>query len=145
MIEIKEINEEFINLLKEDYKKIKEKNIEMNYFHDEINDKLKLINSNLKDIIDRDDINLLKKKRRNMQFQNESLISNWVDIEEKIYDEEEFVYLEDNKNENFNNQKIDEKDNKENILDEKYQKNNKSDCKNKKFCLYCDIFKAFEI
>jgi len=66
------------------------------------------------------------------------LISDWVDIKEKIYDEDNFMYIKDEKKiENIENDniKLYEKDN--NHLKDKSE----NKCK---ICFYCDFFKIFE-
>jgi superfamily II DNA/RNA helicase len=162
LIKIKEINIDFINLLKEDYENINKKNLIMNFIDKETSLKLNLMNFNLNlndkyNNIDSNihELQLLKKKRRNLQFKNESLISDWVDVKEKIYNEDEFCYVEENiedieDNENITD--IKDNENKYGLLcdleiqkeDYKNKKIINSGCKKNKFCLFCDIFKAFE-
>jgi hypothetical protein len=60
------------------------------------------------------------KKRRREQYEKESLISEWVEMNEQLYDEDHFEYYE-----------------------EEPVEINK--CANTaKFCLYCNFFKLFD-
>ena len=59
------------------------------------------------------------KKRRREQYEKESLISEWVEVNEHLYNEEQFLYYEE-----------------ETGIETK--------CSNTKFCLYCNFFKIFD-
>lgn len=161
LIKVNFIDNEFIELLKNDYVKIKEKNI----FDQDTNTKINKINEalvNIKLPDNEEDDKFLKNKRRKVQYEKESLASEWVDINEKLYDEENFQYLDKINNivcniEKDNNSEIHEKEDykKENekkeskmitLLTEEFSKHERS-CENKvndDFCLYCDIFKLFD-
>ena len=79
-------------------------------------------NNDLK--LDYENKNLLKNKRRKIKYEKESLISNWVETEKKLFDETNFLYLQ------------------EIVMNEKESK--KSCHEKKKFCLYCNFFKIIE-
>jgi hypothetical protein len=57
------------------------------------------------------------KKRRREQYENESIISEWVEVDKQLYNEEQFEYYE------------------EPVVSEV--------CK-AKFCLYCNFLKIFD-
>jgi hypothetical protein len=57
------------------------------------------------------------KKRRREQYEKESLISEWVEVDQQLYNEEQFEYFEQEQN---------------------------VKCSNTKFCLYCNFFKIFD-
>ena len=69
-------------------------------------------------------VNLLLHKKRKIQYEKESLIKS------------------DNLNESFDNESNNNIDSKQNNDTEKKEIIN--DNKNKKFCLYCDLFKIFD-
>lgn len=150
IINIGSIDGNFINLLKKDYENIKE----LNKFNTELIQKINetnLMNPKI-DFIDEKTENFIKNKRRKTQYEKESLISAWVDVTEKIFDEEKFYYFNEKSNIKeketgeinllINNQNCDEVNS---FLGLEEHKN--SECKNKlkkNFCLYCNLFKIFE-
>lgn len=153
LIEVKAIDETFIASLKTDYEEIKKTNI----FDAETTEKIAEFNKvNLKSEAENADLkneNYLKKKRRRTQYEKESLISDWVDANDKIFDEENFMYMNDERevqdeyeesfenefDENQKNFKLNELELKEEGVNEKC-----GDADKKKFCLYCSFFKMFE-
>jgi superfamily II DNA/RNA helicase len=160
LIEINSIDENLIELLMKDYEEIKEHNI----FDPEINKKIEGINqaipiSNVS-IEDLNKENYLSNKRRRTQYEKESLISHWVDADEKIFDEENFKYLNEEIEEAQENEIIDF-DLEENIINNS-QGNSEAlkvkgfnlkekgregfcDSPNKnKFCIYCNFMKIFD-
>lgn len=124
LIEIKDINEEFILNLIEDYREINKANPTDN----ETSKKIEIINSMFQnnDIkLDYENKSLLKNKRRKIKYEKESLISNWVETEKKLFDETNFLYLQEIEK--------DKNEVKQSCHDEE-----------KKFCLYCNFFKIIE-
>ena len=160
LIEINSINENLIELLRKDYEEIKEHNI----FDPEINKKIEEINQAIPiSNVSKEDLNkenYLSNKRRRTQFEKESLISHWVDADEKIFGEENFKYLNEEIEEAQENQIVDF-DLEENIINNS-QRNSEalkvkgfnlketgiegfgfSPNKNK-FCIYCNFMKIFD-
>ncbi len=88
-----------------------DKIIDNNKITDEIKLQLDKMNEDNKEIQ-----NFIGNKRRTNMYQTESLISEWVDVEHKLYEEKDFKYYEEDK-----------------VV---------KDC-SKKFCLYCNFFKFF--
>lgn len=104
---------------------------------------------------------MLNKKRRERQFNNESKIGNWVDIDHKLYDLNKFKYFDEKKgnlknseelkgNQNnlknkFINDNKTKNDASDNCVFERRNSNLRSEITNKdKFCLYCDFLSILE-
>lgn len=148
-------------MLKKDYEEIKQQNI----YDLEINEKIQLLNNEIPlNLADANEEalnnveNFLKNKRRREQYEKESLISNWVDVDEKIFDEENFEYLNENLEEDYeelesaciendiNNEKDYESNSNNKDIKFKDKEEKSTCCKDGQyqFCLYCNFFKMLE-
>ena len=88
-------------------------------------------------------VNVLLQKKRKFQYENESLIKsdNINDINQnQDSNSEEDININNSNDDNKNNC-----NNNINIINDNNEEEKEKNSKNKKFCLYCDIFKVFDI
>ena len=127
--ELKKLDVESLNLLKEDLIHVQEKNV----MSKDIQEKVKFLDIETKaEISQEKETEFLNKKRRGIQYEKESIISQWVETETKLFEVDDFNYYE----ENIEGKTDNEIENVENI------ENNENKCQ---FCLYCNLFKIFEM
>jgi superfamily II DNA/RNA helicase len=108
MIEINNFNIDVIENLKDDLKNVKNYNV----VDQNIIQKSKLLDNH--SLENQETEKFMNTKRRRQQYNGESLVSDWVDLEQELFDSSSFKY---------------------------YDEEQKDKCE---FCIYCRFFKIFE-
>jgi superfamily II DNA/RNA helicase len=115
LIQVREFNEETLEKFRQDLMNVKN----CNKINEDLKTKILELENNITHTTDSNEKFSSKKRRREL-YRNESLISNWVEVDEDLYDQSKFKYLDKDKE-------------KENVTQKKCD-----------FCLYCNLFKIFE-